>query len=319
MAESKKDIQISVIIPVYKAEKHIEDCVQSVLEQSFGDFEIILVDDGSPDKSGELCDALAAKDNRIRVIHQQNAGVSAARNRGIKAAEGKYICFLDSDDRLQLNALEVMCEGIGDCDLLIADLKLFAAANTDSTKIERLAGTQLLERCAMNQTNTASACAKLFKSELIKDVEFPEGYRYTEDNFFVFLVATKCPNTVVVDKCVYLIRPNPNSATRSNMDKITYDAIALAQKKHDIIMESFPRYKSYAKHILVKSKLLVLNNLIMAGKLKEALKLRREIIKHKSDFISRGENDDKRFKKLTTGFYGYYLWARAYCLYKKIK
>lgn len=90
--------EISVIVPVYKVEKFISQCIKSILEQSFTDFELLLVDDGSPDNSGKICDEWSQKDNRIRVFHQNNAGVSAARNRGLTEAQGRYVVFIDSDD-----------------------------------------------------------------------------------------------------------------------------------------------------------------------------------------------------------------------------
>ncbi len=101
---------VSVIIPVYKVEKYLEKCVRSVMTQRFGNLEIILVDDGSPDRCGAICDALASEDSRIRVIHQKNRGLSGARNAGIGPARGEFLCFLDSDDYWGPEFLEVMTE-----------------------------------------------------------------------------------------------------------------------------------------------------------------------------------------------------------------
>jgi glycosyltransferase involved in cell wall biosynthesis len=100
--------QISIIVPVYRAEKTLETCVNSVLAQTFGDWELILVDDGSDDESGRMCDTFSAADARIKVIHQQNAGVSAARNAGIAEASGDWIAFLDSDDWLEPQMYETL-------------------------------------------------------------------------------------------------------------------------------------------------------------------------------------------------------------------
>ena len=92
--------EISIIVPVYRVEKYLNDCIDSILAQTFADFELILVDDGSPDSCPALCDAAAARDSRIRVIHQKNRGLSGARNAGLDAAEGEWIAFVDSDDML---------------------------------------------------------------------------------------------------------------------------------------------------------------------------------------------------------------------------
>lgn len=94
-----KNPTISVIVPVYKAEKYLTHCIDSILNQSFTDLELLLIDDGSPDRSGEICDKYARKDSRIRVFHQQNGGVSRARNNGLAHAQGQYVVFVDSDDR----------------------------------------------------------------------------------------------------------------------------------------------------------------------------------------------------------------------------
>ena len=90
--------EISVIVPVYKVEEFLRDCIDSILNQTFGDFELILVDDGSPDRCGQICDDYAVKDNRIKVIHQENKGLSGARNVGLEVMTGNYITFIDSDD-----------------------------------------------------------------------------------------------------------------------------------------------------------------------------------------------------------------------------
>ena len=100
MTEQKKSPEISIIVPVYKVEKYLNECIDSILAQTFTDFELILVDDGSPDSCPALCDAAAAKDSRIRVIHQKNRGLSGARNAGLDAAEGEWIAFVDSDDTI---------------------------------------------------------------------------------------------------------------------------------------------------------------------------------------------------------------------------
>lgn len=117
-------VEISVIVPVYNAEKFIEKCVQSILDQSFVNLEAVLVDDGSSDASPDLCDAFAEKDSRVKVIHQKNAGVSAARNAGIQAASGRFVCFMDADDWYEKDALQILYQAqqVNDADLTYADV-----------------------------------------------------------------------------------------------------------------------------------------------------------------------------------------------------
>lgn len=115
------NVKISVVVPCYKVERYLEKCVNSILASSFNDYEIILVDDGSPDKTGELADALAQGDNRIKVIHQQNSGVIKARETGVNTAQGEWITFVDSDDSITPNALEDMYKASleNDTDIII--------------------------------------------------------------------------------------------------------------------------------------------------------------------------------------------------------
>ncbi len=104
--------EISIIVPVYKVEKYLKKCVDSILAQTFSDFELILVDDGSPDNSGRICDDYAKKDARVRVVHKQNGGLSSARNAGIEVAKGKYLGFVDSDDYIAEDMYELLYKAI---------------------------------------------------------------------------------------------------------------------------------------------------------------------------------------------------------------
>lgn len=107
-----QDVKVSIIIPVYNVEKYLEQCLKSVINQTYSNIEILLIDDGSPDSSPTICDSYAQKDNRIRVIHQENAGVSVARNKGLDLATGEYVYFLDADDWIEENAIEVMVSAL---------------------------------------------------------------------------------------------------------------------------------------------------------------------------------------------------------------
>lgn len=123
---------VSVIVPVYNVEKYLKKSVNSIICQTYSNLDIILVDDGSPDRSGYLCDRFAEKDKRIRVIHKENGGVSTARNAGIDAATGTYICFVDSDDWLPSNAIEILTSRIksDDSDFCIGEITQIGIRHT---------------------------------------------------------------------------------------------------------------------------------------------------------------------------------------------
>ena len=116
--------KISIIVPVYNAEKYLNECVDSILNQDFTDFELLLVNDGSKDNSGHLCDKYAHKDNRVRVFHKENGGVSSARNLGLDNAIGEYIVFIDSDDYVDVNYLSILMS-VGESDLVVTGYEGF--------------------------------------------------------------------------------------------------------------------------------------------------------------------------------------------------
>src|SRR5690554_5746847 len=127
--------QLSIIIPIYNIEDYLPTCINSILNQEFDDYELLLINDGSTDNSGKICDQYALKDNKIRVYHQKNAGVSAARNLGLEKATGEWICFVDRDDSIEQNSLSKMISKLhtNELDLLIA--RSFVADSEISKKI----------------------------------------------------------------------------------------------------------------------------------------------------------------------------------------
>lgn len=195
--------EISVIIPVYKVERYLDACVESVVGQTFTDLEIILVDDGSPDRSPQMCDAWAAKDPRIKVIHQRNGGLSAARNSGLDIATGAYIAFVDSDDRLKPEALQRAWKARQETG---ADLVLFNLLLTDEQdavlpspdftifKDELLTVEELWNRYfSMDERCIYYAVAwnKLYRREQFNDLRFCRGKLY-EDMFLMPGIMKQC-------------------------------------------------------------------------------------------------------------------------------
>ena len=182
-------IPVSIVVPVYNTEKYLPQCIDSILNQSFSDFELLLVDDGSTDDSGAICDAYAEKDNRIRVFHKDNGGVSSARNMGIDESLGDYLVFVDSDDLVKSQYLEhLMC---GDMGLVISGLRLFEKGHhVKAFKQERYVEiTELPEVWNVPNMNYLYCypCAKRYLNSIIKEknIRFDEGLFYQEDLCFV--------------------------------------------------------------------------------------------------------------------------------------
>lgn len=164
---------VSVIIPVYKVEKYLRECLDSVICQTYADLQIILVDDGSPDSCGEICDEYAHIDNRITVLHCENGGLSAARNRGLKIAQGEYIYFVDSDDYLEKNAIEVLYRYTKAEEL---DILLYDAISFDETNVN-IQSSEINKYIRKNAYPTTCTGAQLF-TELLKNDEYRSPVQY---------------------------------------------------------------------------------------------------------------------------------------------
>lgn len=203
--------KISVIVPVYKVEKYIHKCVDSILAQTFTDFELFLVDDGSPDNCGRICDEYAEKDSRIIVIHKENGGLSDARNVAIDRAKGEYLTFIDSDDYVAEKHLETLYNALisTNSDIAIANITSFS--NKDyNTKFyvpaEKITVLETKEKIFETML-TPCACAKLYRLSVFDDIRYPVGRLY-EDVFVYHEILAKANRVVLtgVNSYYYLIR-----------------------------------------------------------------------------------------------------------------
>ncbi len=223
--------KLSIIVPVYQVEAYLERCLKSLLSQTFADYEIILVDDGSTDGSGNICDTYAGKFESVNVIHKKNGGLSSARNAGIDAATGEYIMFVDSDDLIHSKAaeLEIALLEEHSAQALICPLKRFSKEEeiNINSPLEKLEGVSVIsgieaEKGFFNnpQANKyVSSCGKVFKSSLFGDIRFPEG-RLFEDEFTTYKLYYKSTKVVVVDTELYFYFINESGITQNlNLNK----------------------------------------------------------------------------------------------------
>jgi len=219
---------ISVIVPIYNAEKYLEKCLASITRQTYTCLEIILVDDGSNDQSKKICDSYAKKDERIQVIHKENQGVSAARNDGIKKATGDYIAFIDADDYIFPEYFDYLYVLLKKHDADIACCNLYKMWDTetvpifDDSEIEMVfTAEEALQDFLYNKNITGHPFLKLYKRDLIGQLFFPEKMYYGEDIFFVFHTLQKCRNVVYGSKVLYIYIQNDASATHNfNLEKM---------------------------------------------------------------------------------------------------
>jgi len=237
---------ISVIIPVYKVEKYVHKCLHCVINQTYKNLEIILVDDGSPDSSGQICDEYAKMDTRVRVIHQENFGQSSARNVGLNECIGDYIAFIDSDDYLDLNYFEILYEMLvkSKADLAICCCKLVYDNSSYPKKrghtYIRTVDTEEALKLLLYQTSfdTEPWC-KLYKAELFKDIRFPEGRIY-EDLATIYKVFNKCNKIVFTEEMKYYYLQRTDNTVGCKFHKNKMDAIEFANDMCKFIEKNYP-------------------------------------------------------------------------------
>lgn len=220
---------ISVIVPVYNVEKYLDRCVKSILSQSFSDFELLLVDDGSPDRCGEMCDEYAKGDSRIKAFHKRNGGLSDARNFGIEKALGEYLMFVDSDDYIHEQMLETLHRLITEND---ADLAVCSAMDVFEGK--EVTQVREIREFTLNKTESykymlrgdglPSACNKLYKRQTVGEVRFPVGKLY-EDGFFTPQILKRVEKTAVTSRPMYYYFRRADSITTKPFRKGDLDVI----------------------------------------------------------------------------------------------
>lgn len=224
---------ISVIIPVYNVEKYIRRCIDSIITQSYKNIEIILVDDGSPDDCGKICDSYALNDDRIKVVHKQNGGLSDARNRGIELANGQYVTFIDSDDYIAPNYIEylhaLLTENNADisCCSMVKTYSDSVAFDCDSTKIKEqaLSGKECCYALFGDLYLTlVTAWGKLYKSEIVKKHLFPINKKH-EDEATTCKYYYEAEKVVISNACLYAYYQNMSGIMHTLGDGINHDAI----------------------------------------------------------------------------------------------
>ena len=216
--------KVSVIVPVYRAEKYLRKCVESILAQTFRDFEVILVDDGSPDGSGAICDEYAKKDPRVRVFHKENGGVSSARNKGIDEARGEWVTFVDADDWLPENALTALYSMTSGVDIVQGiivredGVRVFAYRKTEVMSSKEWIGQMLRGRYH------SGPVAKLIRLEKIRVSVFdiPKDIVYGEDLVANIKIAVRCERVAVITDIVYVYRKNLSSVSHTFCYTMSY-------------------------------------------------------------------------------------------------
>lgn len=214
-----KNPEISIIVPVYKVEKYLAECVNSILTQSFSDFELLLVDDGSPDRCPQMCDEYSLKDSRVVTFHKKNGGLSSARNFGLDHAKGRYIMFVDSDDLLAEDALKHLYHEIltTNADVVLGKVVRFITGTDASRPYTRLdtrkemSGKETLKMLLKGSPLNISVCGGIYKREVWDEVRMPEGYVCEDWYVMPDIYLQKGVAVVFLPALVYLYRENAQS------------------------------------------------------------------------------------------------------------
>lgn len=242
---------VSIIVPVYNVAQYLERCLTSLVGQTYQNIEIILVDDGSTDASGEICDAWQKKDDRIKVFHKTNGGLSDARNCGMQGVSGEYICFIDSDDWLDLQFVEVLLGALMDTEADIAECRYLC---TDKSDI--IPGAQYFQydpavfagkECFLHfLTNhfQVSVCNKIYRKEILENQPFQDGV-YHEDEFWTYKIFSKARKVCLLNYTGYYYFQRNGSIIHSKLSpKRVSDAFDAGKERIDFIEQHYPEYAS---------------------------------------------------------------------------
>lgn len=270
--------KLFVLVPVYKAEKFIDACITSVLQQSYGNFRLILVNDGSPDRSGEICDAYGEKDDRITVIHQENGGQISARNAAmdrmlLEAKETDIAVFLDSDDTLKANALETIHQAVEDygCDLLIygmdrvAENKILQPFRPEFSQVHIVDAKQQLYRTVFSSRSCNPLCRKAVTVKLLKamrqlDFRPYHHIRFGEDLLQSIPLYEHCEKAVFIPESLYNYTFNPDSVSNNRVANSNFvdstvrsTVLSFLEKQPEWTQSDMEDYLRYCRKLLVNS------------------------------------------------------------------
>ena len=285
--------KISVIVPVYNVEAYLERCVESILQQTYAHFELILINDGSTDSSGQICDHLASQYENIKVYHIENSGVSNARNMGIQLATGSWVTFIDSDDFVTQDYLATLASAVEGVNVGFAIAPLHHIKNgivTDipshSGKTELWSTEETMKELLMTTRTSFFPVAKLFKRDLLADEKFNTNYHLAEDALFLteLLLKTRC-SSVFIDKPIYYYDHREGSATTS-VNRYAFDTIEVYKQIIAQVSQIFPNLKYELINRECWSYITVYDKIIFTSReeyQKEKAELRTWIVQHRRE------------------------------------
>lgn len=261
---------ISVIVPVYNVERYLGKCIESILSQTFEDIEIILINDGSTDTSGMICNKYKNIDIRIVVLNKLNGGLSSARNMGIEYSTGKYITFIDSDDTVSNNILENLYINLinNDCDISVCNVKdiyddgTILSNNLDYHEV--VSNKEAIKLELESQLTNGYAVAKLFKAELFKSIKFPENRLY-EDAFIILHLYNETRKIFISTDQLYNYYRHTGTITTSRFKEKDFDCIEAHLSNYEFIMSNHPSLEEQAYFRVIWAYIYILDKITLSS------------------------------------------------------
>lgn len=300
--------KVSIVVPIYNVEKYINKCVDSILNQTYKNLQVILVDDGSPDNCGKIADEYAKKDFRIEVIHKENGGLSDARNFGVKEVTGDFTLFVDSDDWLDKNMVETMVYTINKFNADVVQAGFYYAYEDhllyddryypETSKPIVLNNNELMRELVINEKVKNFAWGKLYKTSLIKDIPFKKGVLF-EDVFWAHNVMKNVIKYVIIHKplCYYLQRDDSIVASYSIRN---LDILKGLKERHKFIENNYKELTNKSLNLILRTSMFHYNLLVMnSSEDKSGIyrkEIRKYILKNYKDLKKSINNEEKDLK-----------------------
>ena len=281
---------ISVIVPIYNVQDYLRKCIDSIINQTYRDLEIILIDDGSTDSSGKICDEYLKIDHRIRVYHKKNGGLSSARNAGLKMARGEWIGFVDSDDYIEHDMYELLLSNMGqDVDIVCCSRKVIYPPKAKKQLTYRCAlrkgvifsREEAMRELLLQRNLSFSVCTKLFRKSLIKDMQFPYG-KTSEDLPFAYEAIKRSRNVAHIGKPKYMNYCRENSISRKPFYIGRIDYVKFSGDIYRDIINNYPTLKREAAELYLSNICAIIMHIEQSnssGKYEKILKkLKKELL-----------------------------------------
>ena len=303
---------ITIIVPVYKVEKYLAKCIENIINQSYANLEIILIDDGSPDNCGEMCDNYAREDKRIKVIHKENGGLSDARNRAIDITTGKYILLVDSDDYLEKNAVEYLSNVANkyNADIVIGQsnlvyegkegkkVKVYSDFTREDSQEEIYNAEQALEMMLYNSKFTNNALNKLYRTTLFEDIRYPVGKLY-EDLATTYKLISKSEKIVLGKKITYNYLTDRNdSIMNKKFDLRRMQGLEFTEEILDFVKKYYPNIEKSAISRLYMECIFILLKIPFGKKYKEQNRKLRQYLRKYRITVTTNKKMPKKQKML---------------------